>query len=115
VCKSVNQAHVGVFVLFVVGFACCFTPELYYDRGNVHEFLNVPLQLAAPGELIGAQVFMLQSSLADAGMWRREGDCGSCLVCQLSWLMWDPCVVYRASTLTSPKSRSGSPLKHTME
>ncbi len=32
------------------------TAELYYDRGNVHEFLNVPLQLATPGELTGAQV-----------------------------------------------------------
>lgn len=30
--------------------------ELYYDRGNTHEFLSVPLELSGPGELAGSQV-----------------------------------------------------------
>ncbi len=30
--------------------------ELYYDRGNLHEFVSVPIQLAGPGVLTGSQV-----------------------------------------------------------
>ena len=33
------------------------TPELYYDRGNHHEFATLVKELAAPGDLMKSTVY----------------------------------------------------------
>jgi hypothetical protein len=40
--------------------------ELFYDRGNFHEFVNVPIQLAPPGELRSTEVSVLTNPQVDA-------------------------------------------------
>lgn len=35
----------------------CVFPELYYDRGNHHEFVSLVKDLARPGELTQSQTF----------------------------------------------------------
>ena len=32
--------------------------ELFYDRGNLHEFMSIPIQLAPAGTLLSGQVKM---------------------------------------------------------
>lgn len=34
-----------------------FSPELYYDRGNHHEFVSLVKDLARPGEITQSQTF----------------------------------------------------------
>lgn len=34
-----------------------FSPELYYDRGNHHEFVSLVKDLARPGEISQSQAF----------------------------------------------------------
>lgn len=34
-----------------------FLPELYYDRGNHHEFVSLVKDLARPGEITQSQTF----------------------------------------------------------
>lgn len=45
---SVVKSARGCFVLF---------PELYYDRGNHHEFVSLVKDLARPGEITQSQAF----------------------------------------------------------
>jgi len=46
-----KMSHDGIKVEFVG------TIELFYDRGNHHEFLSLSQELASPGELRQAQTF----------------------------------------------------------
>jgi hypothetical protein len=51
-------------LLFKLSFPVCESyTELYYDRGNPHEFINLPIQLASAGELTGSQVVGVASVL----------------------------------------------------
>jgi hypothetical protein len=34
----------------------CPVAEMFYDRGNLHEFINIPIQLAPLGKVVGTQV-----------------------------------------------------------
>lgn len=36
---------------------CMSSPEMYYDRGNHHEFVSLVKDLARPGELTQSQTF----------------------------------------------------------
>lgn len=47
------QRRQSVFCHFV----CLFFSELYYDRGNHHEFVSLVKDLARPGELTQSQTF----------------------------------------------------------
>lgn len=43
--------------VFLCRCVCLFFPELYYDRGNHHEFVSLVKDLARPGELTQSQTF----------------------------------------------------------
>lgn len=47
-----KRLHCSHLILFAVRF-----PELYYDRGNHHEFVSLVKDLARPGELTQSQTF----------------------------------------------------------
>lgn len=51
ICKFIKKSHFLSCGLFI------FLVELYYDRGNHHEFVSLVKDLARPGEMAQSQTF----------------------------------------------------------
>lgn len=53
------HVHVHVIISSELGqdLVCSFFPELFYDRGNHHEFTSLVRDLARPGELMQSATY----------------------------------------------------------